>query len=216
MNEEKASEQFEKWFVDPIEKLKELPNGNGGWVAFMVALVLYERLIVARLMLRDGKAPKKDVRREMAIDLGLTRDKLDKFWKMFRDGIFHEGMPNTQEGKYLFHHALSEYPEFKMIEGVERICFDPWKFANRVLTEFLSNPALITASKSFPFADIIEQPPQHITAPQGNPSTYPGGAILPQGNPPTYTGGAILPQENPPTYLGGTVPYVVPPKTTDS
>jgi hypothetical protein len=49
MNNQEALDKFRIWYFEPIEKLKELPNGGGGFVAFMVGLTLYERLIIARI-----------------------------------------------------------------------------------------------------------------------------------------------------------------------
>ncbi len=238
MTEEEAVQLFIKWYVEPIEKLKDLPNGAGGWVAFMVALALYYRLITARLKSRGESNGKDDinVKTEMAKDLGLTLANLRKFWDMFRNGLLHKAMPKVKSRAGQTHYRLdgsySGSPQFiEEEDGVWVVCIDPWKFADRVLREFLSTPKLITVSDSCPLANIIEQPPHHITAPQVNPplctggaiipqessSTHSGGVILPQENSPTPTGGVILPQEKAPPNTSGTVsPYLVPPKKTDS
>ncbi|MGP8153210.1 MAG: hypothetical protein ACLQBQ_03565 [Smithella sp.] len=36
-------EQFDGWFVKPIEKLKEIPESDGGFLAMPTALFLSER-----------------------------------------------------------------------------------------------------------------------------------------------------------------------------
>jgi len=36
-------DRFNGWFVEPIEKLKELPEGDGGFLALSAALFLCER-----------------------------------------------------------------------------------------------------------------------------------------------------------------------------
>ena len=44
-------EKFTGWFARAIDKLAELPEGDGAFAAMMIALPLYERSIVARLKL---------------------------------------------------------------------------------------------------------------------------------------------------------------------
>jgi hypothetical protein len=40
------TERFNGWFVKSIEKLRELPEGDGAFAAMMIALPLYERRIM--------------------------------------------------------------------------------------------------------------------------------------------------------------------------
>jgi hypothetical protein len=221
MTEEEAVELFKRWYVEPIEKLKELPKGAGGWVAFMVALALYERLTKTKLKLKEKPANPDNVRQEMANDLDLSLDDQKTFWDMFRNGLLHGAMPEVGPKAGLTHYWLdssfSGRPQFIKKDGVPIVCIDPWKFADRVLKAFLSDPKLIMTSNSYPLANIIEQKTEHPMISQEHPSTSTRGAILPQGNLRNYSGGAILPQENLPTNTGGTIsPYIVPPKTTDS
>lgn len=158
MDESTAEVRFRRWFVEPVEKLKSLPDGNGGFVAFMAALALYERLIVARLKLRNELTDEDSVRREIAQDLGLSDNERSIFWDMFRNGMLHQAMPKAGNTEWVFHDSFSGYPEFKTLQGRSFICINPWKFTDRVLAEFISEPKMIIASESFPLGTITPLP----------------------------------------------------------
>jgi len=147
--------KFQKWFVEPIDKLKELPDGSGGFIALMVGLVLYERFIIAKLKTDDQKAIKDAIKESMMKDLRLSKKQQQIFWDMFRNGLLHQGMPKSGRTGYWFHHSFSGYPEFVIENGQNYICIDPWKFTDRVIGYFLSNPDLLSVSTSFPFPMIF-------------------------------------------------------------
>lgn len=155
MDEDMGVNYFRVWFVEPIEKLKELPNGAGGFIAFMVGLALYERLIVAKLKLDNRSTDELVIQEAMGHDLGLSDEQRRIFWDMIRNGLLHQAMPKKGKTNYLFCHTFSGYPKFELINGSLVICIDPWKFTDRVMAEFLSNPGLIVASESYPLASII-------------------------------------------------------------
>jgi len=156
MEEEKALEYFRMWFVEPIENLKELRGGNGGFVAFMVGLALYERLIVAKLKLGNFEADDDAIQQAMSDDLKLSDTQRRIFWDMLRNGLLHQAMPKVGKTRCCFHHQFSAYPEFRTSDNRPVICIDPWKFTDRVLEEFLMHPSLIFASESYPLAYIGE------------------------------------------------------------
>lgn len=158
MEIEEALAYFEMWFVQPVEKLKELPNGAGGFVAFMVGLALYERLISAKLKFKNLSSNEETFKKAMAEDLRLSDKDRSIFWDMLRNGLLHQGMPKIGRTGCFFHHSFSEYPEFTQINGKPVICIDPWKFTDRVIKEFLVNPSLINSSESFPLAYISPIP----------------------------------------------------------
>jgi hypothetical protein len=158
VEEEKALGYFRLWFVEPIEKLKELPSGAGGFIAFMVGLALYERLIVAKLKVENNSTAELFVQQAMADDLKLTNQQQRIFWDMLRNGLLHQAMPKAGKTCCFFHHTFTGYPEFKMQNEALIICIDPWKFTDRVLGDFISNPSLIIASGSYPLASIVPIP----------------------------------------------------------
>ena len=53
-------EKFDGWFVRAIDKLDELPEGDGAFAALMIVLPLYERYTVAKLNLTAEQKPLSD------------------------------------------------------------------------------------------------------------------------------------------------------------
>lgn len=152
------TELFVRWYVNPIKKLKELPNGDGGFAAFMIALPLYERYIIAKLKL-DGKSTDKEtISEEMSTDLQISAGEQSVFWDLFRNGFAHQAMPKAGKTSWLTSSEFTEFPEFKTTNEQNYICIDPWKFADRVLNLFMLDHRLIIASDSFPLASIFSIP----------------------------------------------------------
>jgi hypothetical protein len=149
---------FNRWFTEPINILKKLPNGDGGFAAFMISIPLYERYIISKLKLENKLTDDKNIRNEIANDLNLTDGQRTVFWDMFRNGLMHEAMPKDGKTLWITSSKFTELPEFKTISGHDYVCIDPWKFADRVLSKFTSDHRLITASESFPFASIFALP----------------------------------------------------------
>lgn len=153
-------ERFERWFGNSVEKLRELSDGDGAFAALMIAIPWYERYIVGKLKLNGEPTKPEDVQRAMETDLNLAGDQRKTFWAIFRNGFMHHGMPMNGKTKWMVSEEFGEYPEFKNIEGITYVCFDPWKFTDRVLNAFRSDHRLITASESFPLATIFLMPPE--------------------------------------------------------
>ena len=152
------SQLFDRWFVQPIVKLKELPNGDGAFAALMIAIPLYERYIIAKLKLAGSETTLDYVKQETADDLNLDGQKGAIFWDTFRTGFMHQAMAKDGRTKWMVSQEFGDLPEFKEIEGVNYILLDPWKFADRVLDKYTDDPDLITASESFPLASIFSVP----------------------------------------------------------
>jgi hypothetical protein len=149
-------ERFNAWFVGAVAKLRELPEGDGAFAALMIVLPLYERLIIARLKLAGSATGDAEIRQAIGADLGLNDQDRSIFWQMFRTGFMHQGMVASGNTKWLVSHRFDELPEFRELEAGGRcVCIDPWKFADRVLGAFQADPRLITASESFPLADLF-------------------------------------------------------------
>jgi hypothetical protein len=158
MDEREATEMVRLWYAEPVEKLKELPNGAGGFVAFMVGIALYERLVVAKLKLKEQRVDDDVIHKAMNDDLQLSDQERRIFWDIFRNGLFHQAMPKIGKTGYCFDYRFSGYPEFKALDGHPVICIDPWKFTDRVIKEFLSDPKLFIVSESYPLPSIIPIP----------------------------------------------------------
>jgi hypothetical protein len=166
------TERFTAWYAKSIEKLKELPEGDGAFAALMIALPLYERYIIAKLKLDGNPTGDEDVRREISNDLNLDDRHRSIFWGMVRTGFMHQAMVTAGATKWLVSHHFSEFPEFRSFEGQEVLCLDPWKFADRVINLFLHDPRLITASDSFPLADVFALPADALSSAIGGRDTH--------------------------------------------
>jgi hypothetical protein len=149
------TERFTGWFVRSIEKLKELPEGDGAFAAMMIALPLYERGIIAKLKLDGKQTSEENIARAIGADLELDEGQRKVFWAMFRNGFMHQGMAMAGKTQWLVSHRFGALPEFRTYEGRSCVCVDPWKFAGRVLSAFLKDPRLITESESFPLAGVF-------------------------------------------------------------
>ncbi|HEV8717826.1 MAG TPA: hypothetical protein VGX03_34010 [Candidatus Binatia bacterium] len=157
-------DRFNAWFTRAIDKLKELPEGDGAFAAILISLPLYERYIVAKLKL-DGRQPtKKNIRDEISSDLNLDEGQFRVFWEMFRNGFMHQGMTKAGKTKWLVSRHAGELPEFKTLQGQSCVCIDPWKFTARVIKAFQNDHRLITASESFPLADVFSLPADALLA----------------------------------------------------
>ena len=154
--------RFRRWFVAPISKLKELSDGDGAFAALMIAMPLYERFIVASLKLAGTAAETEGMKAAINQDLGLNDAQRKRFWAIFRDGFMHQGMGQAGKTQWQVSHVYGERPVFKTFDGVDTVSLDPWKFAERVLNEFVQRPELIVASESFPFAEIFLIPPDEL------------------------------------------------------
>lgn len=155
MTEKEALVLFDRWFEQAVRKLDELPNGDGGFAAFMVGLALYERLIVAEQKLAKRDSSPEAVNAAMAADLGLTGREQAIFWSVFRAGLLHQGMPQAGNTSWLFRHTFAATPTFGEYDGQPVVCIDPWKFTRRVLRRFHESPSKIIASESFPLGSVF-------------------------------------------------------------
>jgi hypothetical protein len=149
---------FERWFVAPLEKLKECNNGDGAFVALMMSLPLYERLLKSRIKIRDGSCPDAAFNTEVCADLGITESVRQKFWSIFRVGMMHQAMPQAGKTYWEFGSVWDGYPQIEDRMGIQVMSIDPWKFADHVIALCRSEPAALVASESFPFASIYTVP----------------------------------------------------------
>lgn len=115
-------ERFNGWYVRAVQKLKELPEGDGAFAALMIALPLYERLIKARLKLAGESTADEDVASAIAEDLGLKGADRSVFWSAFRIGFMHQAMGKAGRTPWLVSGGFGAVPEFREIEGKRCVC----------------------------------------------------------------------------------------------
>lgn len=153
---------FARWYREPLRKLKEIPNGDGGFVALIVSCVLYERYAAALLTQQGKKADQVAIVGQLASDFYVCEDTAEMFWDAIRNGLVHGAMPKvrSRDGKRL--------PRWHMSHDVPRpmwlyrddqgspVCLDiqPWLFMDRVLRLWERRRDLIECSPSFPWGQI--------------------------------------------------------------
>jgi hypothetical protein len=160
LNDLEAILMLQRWFVAPIAHLKKLPSGDGGFVALLTAITLYERLVNSRLKIQGLPQDLTSVKLEVERELQLTPEQRSIFWTVFRIGLAHQAMPMAGKTAWALGERFNALPSFQNIGGIDYVCIDPWKFAERVLQAFLDKPQLINATESFQFGTIGQLPPE--------------------------------------------------------
>ena len=153
-------ERFDGWFTKPIEKLKEIPEGDGGFLALSAALFLCERYYRALTDTLNGKRDDEQFKIAAAKDLGLSLEDFNCFWIVYRNGVQHQGTPQKyidkkNQIKYFFRISdeFNGIPEIYKINAYKReIRLNVWKFADLIINKFKSNEAVFrkAVSRTFP------------------------------------------------------------------
>jgi hypothetical protein len=155
-------ERFNGWFVKPIDKLKELPEGDGGFLALSAALFLCERYYRALTDTLSGKRDDETFKIAAAKDLGLSLEDFNHFWTVYRNGIQHQGTPKkfidkNNQIKYFFHISdeFGAIPEIFKINAYKReIRLNVWKFADLIVTKFKTNSTVFQKAISHTFPEV--------------------------------------------------------------
>ena len=151
-----AIERFDGWFVKPIEKLEELPEGDGAFAALMITLPLYERYIDAKLKLAGKGRTPENKEEEAGKDLGLEVQQSEDFLEqILRIGFMHQAMGTFGDTMWLVDDSIGDLPEFRRYGGHSYVCLNPWKFAKRLFAKYKDDHRLVDASDSFPLADVF-------------------------------------------------------------
>ena len=152
---------FQRWYVDPLRKLQEIPNGDGGFVALSTSCFLYERYAVTVIKGGGGKADRDTKILQFMNDFNTDKPTAEAFWDVIRDGMLHQAMPKTGEfGKktsmgWAFHGSLTKPVGMGKANGNDILLIEPWLFTERVITLWQANLDLLDKSKSFPWAQIV-------------------------------------------------------------
>jgi len=154
-------ERFNGWFVEPIEKLKEMPEGDGGFLALSAALFLCERYYRALTNTLGGKKDNETFKMEAAKDLGVNLDDFKLFWIVYRHGIQHQGTPKkyVDKSKMKYSWQISDEfnatPEIFKINAYKReIRLNVWKFADLIINKFKTNPEVFQKAVSNTFPEV--------------------------------------------------------------
>ena len=158
---------FNRWFVQPLTLLRELPFGDGGFVALATSCFLYERYAVAAIMKLGGKANKEGKIGQFMTDFEVDKITATNFWVVIRDGIMHQGMPKTKEQgkrslpKWMFYN-IDKPVKMGMYKGSDTLIVQPWLFTDKVLQLWKDNPYLIDLNESFPWATVVPIDPKEF------------------------------------------------------
>jgi hypothetical protein len=157
------TERFDGWFVKPIEKLKEMQEGDGGFLALSAALFLCERYYRALTDTLEGKRDDETFKIAAAKDLGLSLEDFNYFWIVYRNGVQHQGTPlkkyvdKKKQIKYFFHidDEFNGIPEIHKINAYKReIRLSVWKFADFIINKFKTNPTVFQKAISNTFPEV--------------------------------------------------------------
>lgn len=155
-------ERFDGWFIQPIEKLKELPEGDGGFLALSAALFLCERYYRALTDTLHGKRDDETFKLAAAKDLGMSPEDFNSFWIVYRNGIQHQGTPQKyidkkNQVKYFFHISdeFGGIPEIHKINAYKReIRLSVWKFADLIIGKFKTHSDVFRKAVSHTFPEV--------------------------------------------------------------
>ncbi|MBC7263407.1 MAG: hypothetical protein H5T64_03505 [Chloroflexi bacterium] len=160
---DRPEDLFEKWYVQPLERLREIPNGAGGFVALATCCFLYERYAVAVIEKSGHNADTSAIISQFATDFGVDKETAQNFWDVIRNGLLHGGMPKQQEygQQTLPYWAMREdFPAVELSEwcGKRILKVQPWQIMEKVISLWRENLHLLDRSKSFPWANILPLP----------------------------------------------------------
>jgi hypothetical protein len=150
---------FTRWYIQPLEKLKEIPNGDGAFVALTICCILYERYVVAVITRAGAKVTDEARQEQLTVDFETDKDTADAFWDIMRNGLAHEAMPKQkQHGKpmpgWRFTHNFPNPMELANENGTPILLVQPWRFMDKVLSLWRDNTHLLDLSSSFPWGSI--------------------------------------------------------------
>jgi hypothetical protein len=152
--------KFVRWFIIPLNTLRGIPNGDGAFVALSIGCQLCERFFRAKTNtqeIQDGGP----FQAEAGKSLGVGEERFKRFWTAFRHGLQHQGSPKTftdKNGisyKWRISSSYTELPEELFIDtSTAAIQIDPWKFADLMVSKFLTEPDVLDDAISHAFGDI--------------------------------------------------------------
>jgi hypothetical protein len=140
-----VEERFDGWYVKPINLLRDgLPDGDGGVLALSAALFLCERYYRVLTNTHDKFDDKsnKIFKNEAAKDLGLKEEDFEAFWRVYRNGSQHQGIPinvkyNDKTYQWRTHKDFNAIPSFHaMGNNTYEIRLNPWKFADLIIEKY--------------------------------------------------------------------------------
>jgi len=156
-----VEEKFDGWYVKPIKLLRDgLPEGDGGVLALSAALFLCERYYRVLTNTHDKFDPNsnKIFKSAAAKDFGLKEKDFEAFWKVYRNGTQHQGIPidNEYDGtkyKWQTRDDFDAIPSFHLLgKDTYEIRLNPWKFADLIIEKYKKDKSTLTKFFEHAFA----------------------------------------------------------------
>jgi len=136
-------EKFNKWCVKPLEIIKNIPNGDGGFIALVYACHLYEKYVAIKM--KKKKPTTSEITGHLCIDFSITKSLATQFWRLMRHGISHEAFPKSTQIWSMVDGSLP-IKELIIPEGKYKqksINVIPFLFMDKVLSLFQENELYI-------------------------------------------------------------------------
>ena len=175
--------KFIRWFVIPFNMVKNIPNGDGAFVALSIGLSLCERYFRVKSQTAAAltEAQRKEWNRQnnaeydqqfqfkAAESLGVTRGDFESFWLVYRNGLQHQGMPRLvkllhQDGstsvEYGWEFESTDNPAPRKVKRKAKrfvIYIDPWAFTQWIIDLLLEDPHTLEQSIDHPVASLYER-----------------------------------------------------------
>jgi hypothetical protein len=150
---------LDRWYSAPIRKLECLPHGDGAIAGVMIVLPLFERYIHIK---KSKDTSGRNFYQIMADEVGLPSPQVaEEFWKTFRHGFCHTGMPFEEDRNQnplpsiSFRHDYPKFPQkVKGNNNNDVFIIDPWKFIHHVHDIYLADPTLLEQHPQAPLLPI--------------------------------------------------------------
>lgn len=162
-------ERFIRWFIEPVERLKEVDGGGGAFVAMSVGFFLCERYFRSKEGLIDDHSPAGNAKFKdaAASHFDVNRKFFADFWNIYRNGMQHQGSPKSAvlgniSYKWRIDGDFPSLPSRWDNAGHTYICINPWGFTELMIRLFLNDEPRIAEISSHELGEIFD-PPVAIT-----------------------------------------------------
>lgn len=137
-------QKFIKWCKNPLKTIKNIPNGDGGFIALVYACHLYEKYVAIKLNKKEPTI--NNIVTFLVNDFRIKRSVAKDFWILMRHGISHEAFPKNTK-KWSIVNAKLPITELVIPEGKYKqtsVNVVPFLFIEKVIGIFEADPKLMS------------------------------------------------------------------------
>jgi hypothetical protein len=159
-------ERFTRWFIEPIEALKNVKGGGGAFVAMSVGFFLCERYFRSFTGVGDDQsgAASQTFKAAAAARFDVNATWFSHFWTIYRHGMQHQGSPKNDtiggaggiSYRWLVDGGFPDMPARWVNGGHTYICINPWGFTQRMIDLFLNDEARIGELGTHQLGEVFE------------------------------------------------------------